>query len=665
MRMHARMWGAAVSAAAALAAHLSLAGDGGPRPAPQPDPARLRAWHDLLASEPHVAGTPGDGREIVRIAQAFRAMGLDTEVHEFWALLARPVSARVEVRGAGDAPPTVLPIIERELPTDPHTAHPDLPWGWNAYSGSGTAEGRVVYANYGTRADFDRLREWGIDCTGAVVIARYGGNFRGYKAKFAEAAGAAALLMYIDPADSGSGRGAVWPEGGGWANDTCIQRGSLLTLAWPGDPLTPGAAATRDAVRLEVDEVALPRIPVQPIGYAAASQILSRMRGREVPDAAWRGGLPAPYRLEGGPGLSVRVSVEQAREVRRSANVIARLRGAQQGAGTVAVGCHHDAWGFGAGDPLSGLVCVMELAQLLSDRAKAGERLPCDVIFCAWGAEEFGMIGSTEWVEANADALRKECLGYVNLDMAAMGPNLGAWASPSISAAVAGAIGLKPESVGPSGGGSDHVGFVCRVGVPSVGISASGAPGTSYHTNYDTLAWYRAIVGDDYASATAVARAAHAAIVALSGSAGASPVSATRVIDQALAALRETKGIAESAAVSLIPRFERLRECAVAWDALPAPATAQEQAERLAQRIALDRAWLDDAGLPRRSWYRNQFVAPDRDSGYASTVLPGLRDAATPEEVRAGTDALQRVADRIGSAICPITAGAGANPVGS
>jgi N-acetylated-alpha-linked acidic dipeptidase len=654
----------------------------------QPDAKRLRDWHDLLSSEPHVAGTPGDSREIVRIANVFRAMGLETELHEFWALLAHPVSARVEIVGdataAGDpasgaaapaaSPATspapaasakpsrgrvVLPIIERNLAEDPQTAHPDLTWGWNAYSASGTATGRVVYANYGTRADFDRLREWGVDCTGAIVMARYGGNFRGYKARFAQEAGAAALIMYIDPADAGSGVGGVWPESGGWANETCIQRGSILTLPWPGDPLTPGVPATRDAVRLEVDAVDLPKIPVQPIGYGAAGRIMSQMTGREVPEKSWQGGLQMPYRLEGGPDLKVMVSVEQTREVRKSANVIARLPGSDPDAGVIVVGCHHDAWGLGAIDPISGLICVLEVAQQMSDRAKAGDRLPCDVLFCAWGAEEYGMIGSTEWVEANQDMLLKRCLGYINLDMAAVGPNLGASASPSVADAVAKATGLAPASIKPSGGGSDHVAFVCRLGVPVVGIQATGAPGTSYHTNYDTTTWYRAIVGADYESASKVTRAAAASLLALSEADGTPAVSATRMVDATITALREFTAKGDDARRALvepvIARFESLRPCAVAWDARPAPGTPQERAIRRQQRIALDRLWLDEIGLPGREWYRNQFIAPDKDAGYSSTAVPGLADAKSAAQHEAGIAALGRVADRLGALVCPIT----------
>jgi N-acetylated-alpha-linked acidic dipeptidase len=295
----------------------------------------------------------------------------------------------------------------------------------------------------------------------------------------------------------------------------------------------------------------------------------------------------------------------------------------------------------------------------MSDRAKAGDRLPCDVLFCAWGAEEYGMIGSTEWVEAHQDMLLKKCLGYINLDMAAAGPNLGASASPSIARAVARATGLAPESIKPTGGGSDHVAFVCRVGVPVVGISASGAPGTSYHTNYDTTTWYRSIVGSDYASASMVTRAAAAALMALAEADGMSAVSANGVVDAAVSALRTLSEKSDpqvrEAITPLIARFEQLRPCAVQWDSRAAPGSSAERALRRDQRIALDRVWLDVAGLPGREWYRNQFIAPDRDAGYSSTSVPGVADARDPSKRDAGIAALGRVADRLSTLLCPIT----------
>ncbi len=186
-----------------------------------PNTASLRAWHDLLGMQPHDAGTPGDRVVIAAIAGAFEGMGLETETWWFEPLLSRPVDASLSILGED---PVSLSIVEERIESDPATGHPDLRWGWNAYAGSGVVEAGVVYANRGTREDFARLRALGIDCEGRIVLARYGGNYRGYKARFAEEAGAVGLVVYTDPADSGDDRGAVWPDGG-WANDTYIHPG--------------------------------------------------------------------------------------------------------------------------------------------------------------------------------------------------------------------------------------------------------------------------------------------------------------------------------------------------------------------------------------------------------------------------------------------------------
>lgn len=644
-----------------------------------PTPAKLREWHDLLGSEPHVAGTDGDAREIRRIELAFSQMGLEVETHDFWPLLARPIAARVEIvedansnhAGGSIGDPSsssrrgVLPVIEKNLAEDPAAAHPDLTWGWNAYSASGDVTAEVVYANYGTREDFTRLKDLGIDLKGKIVIARYGGNFRGYKAKFAEEAGAVGLIIYIDPGDSGYTKGDVYPTGT-WANDSCIQRGSIISLPYPGDPLTPGVPATKDATRLDPDSIDLPKIPVQPIGYGAAGKIIASMSGREVPDAAWRGGLQMPYRLEGGSALKVRMKVEQKREVRRTANVIARLKGTANDGSVVIVGCHHDAWGFGAADPLAGTIVLMETARAFSECAAKGMRPRSDMLFCAWGAEEFGIIGSVEWVEAHESELANAIV-YINLDMASMGPNLGLSSSASIQRAVAQACGIDASKVGAVGGGSDHVGFLFWSGVPSVTIGASGAPGTSYHSNYDTVAWYRKTVGEDYASAMLVTDATLATVVEFSQSV-VPPVSAVSLVAsirkncadmKAADAARPSPLVdARRAAIDQVDGcFASLEDSAKAFDlsllsARSNSSSAGEPVEVATQKMAarsrsLDRAFLDRDGVPGRPWFRNLAIASDKDSGYRGMALPSLADADDATAVLAAAERLCACATRL------------------
>jgi N-acetylated-alpha-linked acidic dipeptidase len=710
-------------------------------------PERLSAWHDAVASFPHVAGTPGDSRMVALLAEAFGAMGLEVEVHPFVAYLTRPIEARLALVSPAEVE---LSLKEVALPGVPTTALAELDFGWNAYSGSGTVEAELVYANYGRKEDFEALARLGVDCTGKLVIARYGGNYRGFKAKYAEEAGAAGLVIYTDPRDSGYGKGFVWPEGG-WANDTCIQRGSIVTLPWIGDPLTPGVEATADAPRLDPESVALPRIPVQPIGWAAALQLLGPMRGESAPQD-WQGGLPLRYRLTGGPDVRARLTVRQERALVRSANVLATLRGRDAGGdaegarGTpfgprVLIGSHHDAWGYGASDPTCGLIAVLEAARVFSEDAHEHGRLRRSITFAAWGAEEFGIIGSAEYVESRRAELTRDGVLYVNLDAASNGLTFSAAATPEARALVADALASVPQPVrvaaataddagaaasapaaaqgalqgfdvagpdgargtttsvalpivyrgtvletwapdsapdgaadaalrapfGELGGGSDHAPFLALTGIPGVNLSAHGAEGTAYHSIYDDLVWYRATVGADYASARMIARAT--AVIA--ARAAEAPLAAISLVCGPAAAAQHLAGLAPptegsvdasvaaedtGAWTATTAAFTELTTRATALEteltACAAELTRVEGHRRAVDELlrAWPRAWLDEAGLPGRTWFKNLYVAPDETSGYASWTLPGLRRAVLSGDsaaTRLELERLQSVAARL------------------
>ncbi|MEM1204056.1 MAG: M28 family peptidase [Acidobacteriota bacterium] len=639
-----------------------------------PNPERIAKWHVRYAEEPHVAGEPGDRRMIEKLSADLEALGLEVETHRFTAYLPRPVSASLEIVAAGAVTdidvlrfgdpatelPLALPIKEQELEGDPDTAHPDLFHGWNAYAATGEVTAGVVYVNRGTKEDFERLAELGVDLDGKIALARYGGNFRGYKAKFAQEAGAAGLVIFTDPGDSGYARGDTYPAGG-WANGSYIQRGSILTLPYPGDPLTPFEPAHADAERLDPAKVALPEIPVQPIGWGAAFEILRRMDGEPLPEdlrAGWQGGLPLPYRLGGG-ALRLRLAVEQERRLVETANVLGYLKGETHPDQWVLVGSHHDAWSFGAGDPNAGTMLVQEAARSFAEAAAKGHRPARTMVFAHWGAEEYGIIGSVEWAEARRKDLEK-AVAYINLDGAAMGTRFRSSSAPMLkqlvtevareipqaepdSHGVAGSDSVYDQWVGDGdaprfgnlGGGSDHVGFYCHLGIPSVGLNAGGSPGVSYHSNYETLGWYRHVVGDDYAGARMLtrmvnrmsARLANGALLPLD------PVRYGEDLRGHLADLSERAGDLGHAV-----EFSRLRAAAdvykehatETWDALrSAVADGRLQGDALDRAnellLGFEREWLHDPGLPERPWYRNLYAATDPDSGYASWMLPALR----------------------------------------
>jgi N-acetylated-alpha-linked acidic dipeptidase len=565
------------------------------------------------------------------------------------------------------APESVpLPLREDPVAGDPYSRHPGLSFGWNAYSGSGEVTEGVVYANYGRKEDFERLAALGVDVRGKIVLARYGGNFRGYKAKFAEAAGAAGLVVYTDPRDSGYFRGLMYPEGG-WANPSYIQRGSILTLPWRGDPLTPFAPATRDAKRLDPEEVPLPRIPVQPVGWRAAKEILGRMKGPPVPEG-WQGALPFTYRLTGGDGLRVRLKVVQEREVVRTVNVTGTLVGTKHPEQLVVVGSHHDAWGFGAGDPLSGTILVLESARCFAEAAKAGFRPARSLVFAAWAAEEYGIIGSVEWVEAHRERLSENCVAYINLDMAAMGPKFSASAAPAlqlvIREACRGVVPEVPERFGMLGGGSDHVGFYCHMGVPAAGLRTGGAKGVSYHSTYDNLAWYRKVVGEDYAPAVMLTKVVNRVLARLSDDA-LLPLDSVAHASEARRQLGELSKRArefgsrlrlEGLSIACFTLERRARSVQEKLGAALAKGELDgEKLERVNRALmGMDRAWLHGPGLPDRPWFRNLNAAPDESSGYAAWMLPGLRRAVENRDAeeldrmkRIYGDAIRRLRSRV------------------
>lgn len=658
-----------------------------------PSAGQLRHWHDLLASFPHVAGTPGDARTVDVLAEAFASFGLEVERQELWVYLPRPVAAELEILAPERV---VLPLRERPVADDPHSGDERVGFGWNGFSGSGEAVGTVVYANYGRKEDFERLAELGISCEGRIVMARYGGNYRGYKAAYAEQAGAVGLLIYSDPADVGYTRGLMWPEGG-HANETYIQRGSVRTTPYAGDPLTPFVPATQEAPRLDEASVpGLPTIPVQPISWLAAEEILRRMDGAAVPEG-WQGGLPMPYRLQSSDALRVRLRVEQSRQITRTWNVLGVLRGEREPERLVVIGCHHDAWGFGASDATCGMIALLESARSFGTMAQRGWRPARTLVFAGWGAEEMGIIGSTEWVEAWREALVASAVAYLNLDMASMGVEFGASASPSLHALLLSAARAVPQARDPSrsvfqawvgrsasddadgppigelGGGSDHVAFVCHAGVASAGLGAGGAPGTAYHSAYDTLTWYRRVVGDDYEPALMIARMTNT-IASRLANAPLLPLDPTRtgpILRRHLRALTR-RGLETGVFEAIVPgrdvalalgridlaTLELDRQAQRLWQAAQARvayrnagSTDAELAQVNASLLAIDRLWLDEEGLPGRPWYRNLFIAPDETSGYASWPLPALRHAIE----RGDRSSVQQWAERYEAVVTAIS----------
>jgi len=600
-----------------------------------------------ISKVPHPFGSVANQQVGTYLAETMHQAGLDVETYDYNVYSPKndtpPFVALVT--------PTRIPLNNQEniLKDDPYSAHPDLTPGWVAFSGSGDVTAEVVYANYGRKEDFEKLREMGISITGKVVLARYGFNFRGFKVKYAQEMGAAAVLMYTDPADMGYAKGATYPEGR-FANDSAIQRGSLLTLPYPGDPLTPNQPALPDAQRLDPSDVALPKIPVAPLPYGSAIEILKRMTGQTVP-YAWQGGLPFTYRITGGSQLTVRVCVHQTFEQTRATNVIGTLWGSEKPDEWIILGCHYDAWAFGTSDPNSGTAMLLTLSEALGKLKKAGHHPKRSIRIAHWDAEEFGIMGSTEWVEQFESELSTKAVAYINADMAATGLAFGAAASPSLKGIIAEATQsvTNPttdqtvydawteritkaghEQFGNLGGGSDHLPFYVHAGVPSAALAMSGGVPV-YHSVYDSLSWYEKFADPQFISGPTMATIN--GIIALRlANADVIPYTLTPYATDfethlnALSQRAQTVGFSFDKTI-FDPHIQKLATICKQYETqrdtpIDNPQVLQQINQHL---IGLESAWLNPNGLQERPWSRSLFGAEDPFEGYAPWMLPGLR----------------------------------------
>src|SRR5256886_7422422 len=378
-----------------------------------PSPDSLREYMRHLAARPHHVGSPYDKANAEWILAKFKSFGLDAQIETFDVLFPTPKERVVELVAPTKS---VAKLQEPAVPGDPTSSQQSeqLPV-YNAYSVDGDVTAPLVYVNYGIPRDYDELAERGIDVKGKIVIARYGGSWRGIKPKVAAEHGAIGCLIYSDPRNDGYFDGDVYPKGA-WRNENGAQRGSVADMPlYPGDPLTPGVGATANAKRLDIkDAQTLTKIPVLPISYSDALPLLRSLDGPVAP-GPWRGALPITYHI--GPGkTTVHLKLEFDFKLAPAYDVIARLRGSERPDEWVIRGNHHDAWVNGASDPVSGLVAVLEEARGLGELTKSGWRPKRTGIYAIWDGEEPGLLGSTEWAEAHAEELQRKAVLYLNSD---------------------------------------------------------------------------------------------------------------------------------------------------------------------------------------------------------------------------------------------------------
>jgi N-acetylated-alpha-linked acidic dipeptidase len=473
-------------------------------------------WMQFLASHPHHVGSPQDKANAEFIAKLFQSWGYQTEIASYYVLFPTPKTRLLELIGSK---PFKAKLEEPTLKEDKTSGQKteQLP-SYNAYSADGDVTAELVFVNHGIPADYEELEQMGIDVKGKIVIAKYGGSWRGIKPKVAAEHGAVGCLIYSDPEDDGYARGDVYPEGA-FRPKNGVQRGSVMDMPlYPGDPLTPGIGATKDAKRLDRnDAITIMKIPVLPISYEDALPLLQSLGGQVVP-ASWRGALPITYHV--GPGKEkVYLKLQFNWDIKPLYNVIAKLPGSELPDEWIIRGNHHDAWINGADDPLSGIVSELDEARAIGELAKKGFKLKRTLVYCAWDGEEPGVIGSTEWTEDHQNELRNKAVFYLNSDANSRGfisaagshtlepffneianevmdPQTGVsikerkYASDMVTAdktARAKMSGNKNIKLGALGAGSDWSGFLQFLGVASLNLGFGGeGQGGEYHSIYDS-----------------------------------------------------------------------------------------------------------------------------------------------------------------------------------
>ncbi len=480
----------------------------------------MDGWLKLMSSEPHHVGSPKSKENAEFMAQLLESWGYDVEIAEYRILLPTPKVREIELTAPTQYKAT---LREDSLEADPSTfVRDDLLAPYNAFSVDGEVEGELVFVNYGIPEDYETLEQYGIEVKGRIAIAKYGRSWRGIKPKLAAENGAIATIIYSDPIDDGYGAGDAYPKGP-FKHESGVQRGSVMDMpTYPGDVLTPGRGATRNARRLDRNDApTLTKIPVLPISQRDALPLLSALDGEVVPPE-WRGGLPITYHFGPGPAR-VRMKAQFDWNMVTAYNVIARLRGNEYPDEWVIRGNHHDGWNHGAADPLSGMVATLAEAKAVAMLAREGRRPKRTMIYAAWDAEEPGLIGSTEWAEHHAADLKQHAVAYINTDGSDRGfINIGGshvlerFFNQVIEEVddPRSDISLKERRrayeliygddkekataeerndlrINPMGSGSDYTPFLQHLGIASAHVNFGGeAEDGSYHTLYDTYEHY-------------------------------------------------------------------------------------------------------------------------------------------------------------------------------
>ena len=661
-----------------------------------PDPARLREYMEYMTEEPHIGGFGHGSKRVADYAlEKFLSFGLDAAIEETEALMPLPVDRHVEVLGPE---PYTMRLAELGVPEDKDSSDPGLLPTFNPYAADGDVTGEVVYVNYGIPEDYERLAELGISVEGKIVLARYGRSWRGIKAKLAQENGALGALLYSDPEEDGYYQGLTYPEGP-YRPKWGVQRGSIMDMpVHPGDPLTPGWGAKEDREKLTRETArTLVKIPVLPISWGDALPILEQLRGTAAPDDDWRGALPITYHIGPGP-VTVRMRTAYDWQVRPIYNVIARIEGSTYPDEWIVHGNHHDGWCAGATDPISGAVQLMETARGFGELLQAGIRPKRTVIFALWDAEEWGLLGSTEWAETHRDDLGEKGVVYINTDStgkgwlgfagshtlerflnevahdiedpergvslfeAARARRLETAANPDARREIEQSDDLRLAALGS---GSDYTVFIDHLTMASLNLGFGGdSPGGVYHSNYDSFHWYLKFSDSDFVFGRALSQLIGTAMLRLANAA-ILPFGFTALADAMetyVEEIRETHAAMDSAEdidfEAIESALKALRDAGQGYeetlaglsDASAEAVLGNARVSELNQLLYTSERRLGyDEGLPNREWFRHQVYAPGFYTGYGVKTIPGVREGIEEEEWEAARFYVRVVSEALSS----------------
>lgn len=623
-----------------------------------PTPESARAFHRFFTAEPHPAGSTRNNELAQYIADTWKEQGLeDIVIRRYDVLNSYPREVKLEMVAPVKY---VASLREDAYDVDPDTKNPRLHGAYLGMSRSGEITASVVYARGGNPEDYAVLRENGIDVRGKIVLVRYSNpySYRGFKALTAQRQGAAAILIYSDPAEDGFKRGKVFPDGP-WGPESHIQRGAITyDFIVPGDPLTPGYASVEGAPRVAAgDALSLPNIMALPLSWRDAKPLLESMGGPLAPKE-WQGGLPIKYRFGG--QATVHLKIDMDTNVLPNYVVEARIRGTELPDEWVVFGNHRDAWEFGGVDPSSGTASMMEMSRALGALARTGARPRRTLVFCSWDGEEVGLTGSTEWGEEFAETLKEKMVAYLNVDSSTSGPRLDASSVPSLAPMLVEATRSLKDPSGVSlydawkktvegrrgspvssdddltdtriGSGSDHTVFLNFLGRPTVLLGFDGDYGV-YHSAYDNFYWMNRFGDPGYKYHTLMAqlwgvvglRLANADVLPFDFALYARNI--RTFVDEVAATKRATGNVDLKALLASVAALETAGADLNLFVArsLGSPLAPEDAAALNEGLMAAEGHWLNPDGIPGRPWFKHLIYAARYT--YAHLELPGLTEA--------------------------------------